>query len=149
MSSKIKKIDLKIFRYYLFDDMINIKTFDLNKIKIDEKQQKKIFTYYVRYMTVNSVNPLYLLSINNMNRYSEIKTMEINIRNQFLPKISRNMGQNQRSYQINNNSDNYDEKYMKTKFNSEDDPPLNKTLKLYNMVKVVRFVFHKGNEYYP
>ena len=149
MSSKIKKIDLKIFRYYLFDDMINIKTFDLNKIKIDEKQQKKIFTYYVRYMTVNSVNPLYLLSINNMNRYSEIKTMEINIRNQFLPKISRNMGQNQRSYQINNNSDNYDEKYMKTKFNSEDDPPLNKTLKLYNMVKVVRFVFHEGNEYYP
>ena len=38
---------------------------------------------------------------------------------------------------------------MKTKFNSEDDPPLNKTLKLYNMVKVVRFVFHEGNEYYP
>ena len=50
---------------------------------------------------------------------------------------------------VNNNSDNYDEKYMKIKFNSEDDLPLKKTIELYNMVIVVRSVFHEDNKYYP
>ena len=49
---------------------------------------------------------------------------------------------------ITNNSSNYDKKYMKIKFNSDDDLPLKKTLKLYNMV-VVRSVFHEDNKYYP
>ena len=42
------------------------------------------------------------------------------------------MEENQRSC----NSDNYDEKHMKTKFNSDDDLPLKKTLELCNMVIV-------------
>ena len=37
MSNKIKDIDIKNCRYYFFDDIINIKNFDPNKIKIDEK----------------------------------------------------------------------------------------------------------------
>ena len=31
---------------------------------------------------------------------------------------------------------------MKIKFNSDDDLPLNKTLELYNMIIVLRSVFH-------
>ena len=46
-----------------------------------------------------------------------------------------------------NNFDNYDEKYMKIKFNSDDDLPLKKTLKFRNMIIVVRSVFHKDNKY--
>ena len=42
---------------------------------------------------------------------------------------------------ITNNSGNYDEKYMKIKFNSNDDLDLKKTLKLYNMVIVLGFCF--------
>ena len=38
---------------------------------------------------------------------------------------------------------------MKVKFNSDDDLPLKKTLKLYNLVIVVRSVFHEGTKYYP
>ena len=38
---------------------------------------------------------------------------------------------------------------MKIKFNSDDDLPVNKTLEIRNMIKVVRSVFHKGNKYYP
>ena len=34
----------------------------------------------------------------------------------------------------NNNSDDYDDKYMKIKFNSHDNLPLGKTLKIYNVV---------------
>ena len=36
---------------------------------------------------------------------------------------------------------------MEIKTNLDDDLPLKKTLKLYNMAIVVRFVFHEGNKY--
>ena len=39
---------------------------------------------------------------------------------------------------ITNNSDNYDEKYMKIKLNSDDDLRLKKTLEIHNMVIVIR-----------
>ena len=42
---------------------------------------------------------------------------------------------------ITNNSSNNDEKYMKIKFNSDDDLPLIKMLELYSMVIVVRSIF--------
>ena len=42
---------------------------------------------------------------------------------------------------ITNNSGDYDEKYMKITFNSDDNLPLNKRLKLHHLVIVVRFVF--------
>ena len=43
MSNKFKDIDMKSHTYYFFDDIINIKYFDPNKINIDEKSYKKIF----------------------------------------------------------------------------------------------------------
>ena len=46
-----------------------------------------------------------------------------------------------------NNSGNYDEKWMKIKFNSDGNLSLKKRLKLYSMV-VVRSVFHENNKYY-
>ena len=36
----------------LFDDIINIKNFDPNKIKIDEKSYKNILTSYIGYVTI-------------------------------------------------------------------------------------------------
>ena len=49
---------------------------------------------------------------------------------------------------VTNNLDDCDEKYMKIKFNFDDDFPLNKTLEIRNMVIVVRSIFHEGNKYY-
>ena len=37
MSNKIKDIDIKNHRYYIFDDIISIKDFDPNNTEIDEK----------------------------------------------------------------------------------------------------------------
>ena len=63
--SKLKDIDIKNRTYYFFDDIINIKSFDPNKIKIDEKSYKNIITYYIGYVTIedliNSANTLYLI----------------------------------------------------------------------------------------
>ena len=50
---------------------------------------------------------------------------------------------------ITKNSDDYDEKYMKIKFNSDDELPLNKTIEIPTMAIVVRAVFHENNKYYP
>ena len=50
---------------------------------------------------------------------------------------------------ITDNSDNYVEKYMKIKFNSDDGLPLKKTRELYHVVIVARSVFHGGNKDYP
>ena len=38
---------------------------------------------------------------------------------------------------------------MKIKFNSDDNLPLNKILKLHNMTIVSRCVFQEGGKYYP
>ena len=53
-----------------FDDIINIKNFDLNNTKIDEKSYKNSLIYHIGYVTIkdlkyvkiNIVNSLYLFS---------------------------------------------------------------------------------------
>ena len=45
-------------------------------------------------------------------------------------------------------SDDYDEKYMRIKFDTDDKLPLNKTLKIHIITIVVWAVFHENNEYY-
>ena len=50
---------------------------------------------------------------------------------------------------VTKNSGNYDQKYMKIKFDLDDDLPLKKMLELHNMIVVVRSVFREGNKYYP
>ena len=52
-------------------------------------------------------------------------------------------------YLIKPKNDNYDEKYIKVKFNSDDALHLKKTLELCIMVVVVRSVFHEDNKYQP
>ena len=37
---------------------------------------------------------------------------------------------------------------MKTKFNSDDDLPLNEILKLHNLTRIVRSVFEEDGKYY-
>ena len=74
MSNKVKYIEIKSF----FNDTINMKNFDLNNIKVDEKSYENIFIYYTGYMTtkdlkdikINNVNLSYLV-FSKMNEYFE------------------------------------------------------------------------------
>ena len=78
ISNKIKDINIKNHTYYFFNDIINIKKFDPNNIKIDEKSHRKILICYIGYVTIkyskyvniNSVNPFYFI-VNKVNRYFE------------------------------------------------------------------------------
>ena len=49
---------------------------------------------------------------------------------------------------ITKNSDDYDEKYMKINFDSDDDLTLNETIKIHNMTIVVKAMFYENNKYY-
>ena len=78
MNNKFKEMDMKNHKYYFFDDMINIKNLDPNKIKIDENSYKIILIYYIghvmikdlNHVEIDSLNPLYLI-INKINGYIE------------------------------------------------------------------------------
>ena len=51
---------------------------------------------------------------------------------------------------INGGKENdYEKFYMKIKFNSDDDLPLNKPLKFYAMTIIIRSVFGEGGKLYP
>ena len=54
--SSIRKIDIKNRTYDLFDHMFNIKGLDPNKIKIDEKPNKKILLYQIGYVAVKNLS---------------------------------------------------------------------------------------------
>ena len=78
---KVKQIEIKNRTYYFYNDMINLKNFDSNLLKIDKKHYKGINIYYIGYITIkkiddceniHSVNPLYLL-VNHASGYIEEK----------------------------------------------------------------------------
>ena len=47
----IKQINIKNRTYYFFNDMINIKDFDPNLLKLGKKSSKNIATCYIGYIT--------------------------------------------------------------------------------------------------
>ena len=78
MSNKVKDIDIRNRTYYFFNDIINMKNFDPNSIKVDEKSYRNILIYYIGYVTIkdlnyvkiNSANPSYLI-FSKVNGYFE------------------------------------------------------------------------------
>ena len=145
-----------------FGDIIIIKDFDPNNIKIDKKSYKNILIYYTGYETIKndlhiySVNPSYLI-LGKVNRYF----VKIN-GNKYLTLIPTNESKEKiKKYEelwikirdlirsITKNLDDYDEKYMKIKFDSDDNLPLNKTIEIPIETIVFRAVFHEISTYYP
>ena len=164
MNNKIKDVEIKIYTYYFFDDIINTKNSVADKIKIDERSYKNILIYYIGYVTtkdlkyvkIKSVNPLYL-AINKVNSYFE----ETN-KSKYLTLVPTNKSKEKvKKYEelwskirdlfrsINKKLDDYDEKHMKMKFISDDDQlPLNKVIGIPSMIIVARDVFHENTIYY-
>ena len=77
----IKEINIKNRTYYFYNDIIDIKNFDPNNLKLDKNTRKGLDIYNIGYVTikkiddcsaVNSVNPLYL-DIDNASGHIEEK----------------------------------------------------------------------------
>ena len=50
---------------------------------------------------------------------------------------------------VNNNLGQYGKGFMKFKFNSDDNLPFNKTLKLHNITVIIRSIFEEDCKFYP
>ena len=53
---RVKEINIKNRTYYFFNDMINIRVFDSNLLKIDKKSYKNIDIYYIGYILIKKID---------------------------------------------------------------------------------------------
>ena len=162
----IKQVNIKNCTYYFFNYMINIKDFNPSLIKIDKKLYKNIGIYHIGYIiikiisdyeNINSVNPLDLIigdvdgyiEQNNENEYLTFASTDKN--KKVLERYTKLWDEIKYHIQTINadKSGEYEKDYMKIKFNSDDDLPLNKILKLHMLTIIVRSVFEEDRKYYP
>ena len=160
-----KQINIKNRTYYFYNDIIDIENFDAKLLKIDKKSYKDIDIFNIGYVTkkkigncmnINSVNPLYL-GITRVNGYIEEKdsnkylVFDSTDENKELFKKYNDVfnGIRDKIKEKNSNECDYEKDYMKTKFNSDDDLQLNKSLKFRLMIITIRHVFEEDGELYP
>ena len=145
----VKQINIKNRTYYFYNDRINIKKFDPILLKINRKSYKDIGIYNIGYITIKkiddckniySVNPLYS-NITHTSGYIEEKgvnkylVFDSTDENKELIKKCNDVfnGIRDKIKEINSDACDYEKDYMKIKFNSDDDLPLNKPLKFHLM----------------
>ena len=159
----IKQLNIKNRAYYFYNDLINLEKFNPSLLKLDKKSSMDINIYHIGYVTkkpeynINSVNPLYLLikkldgfiDEKEGNKYLSITLTDSN--NDVLIKyVEVWSGIKDQIKKINNDSvGEYDKDYMKIKFDSDDNLPLNKVVKFHVLTIIIRNVFEKVGKHYP
>ena len=163
---KIKQINIKNWTYYFYNDQINLKDFDARLLKVDKKDYKEIDIYYIGYVTVkkiancnniNSVNPLYLM-INEMIGHFEEKNESKYLvlddvdENKEVSKQFEDVweGVKKEIKTINGSKRvEYGKDFLKIWFESDDDLPMNKPIKLRLLTIIIRSVFSEDDKFYP
>ena len=126
-------------------------------LKIDKKSYKDIGIYNIGYITkkkiddcknINSVNPLYL-NITHANGYIEEKGVNQYLVFELIKKYNDVFnGIRDKIKEIKSDECDYEKDYMKIKFNSDDDLPLNKPLKFHLMTITNRSIFEEDGKLY-
>ena len=156
----VKQINIKNQTYYFYNDIIDLKNFKSNLKKIDKKSYNNIGYITIKKIddceNIYSVNPLYLL-INHANGYIEKKGVNKYLifdstdENKELLKKYNDVwnGIKNKIEEVSSGECDYEKDYMKIKFNSDDNLPLNKPLKFHNMTITIRSVFEEDGKLYP
>ena len=156
---EVKELNIKNRTYYYFNDIIDIKDFHSNLLKIDKKQYKDIDIYYIGYITVkkigdceniNSVNPLYLM-IHSATGYFKEKYGEKYLILDSTEKYDEVFSEIKKEIETINSGKEliYEKNYAKIGVNTDDDVPLNKQLKFLTLTIIIICIFQKGNELDP
>ena len=158
----IRQLNIEGRTYYFYNDLINIKNFYSNNLKLDKKSVLGKDVYYIGYITkkpqwnVNSVNPPYLMINKIKGNFEDVdgdKYLLINSENgdimqkyqevfDGIKKITKKI--NDYSYPIK-----YDDNHMKIKFNAHDNIILNKIIYFPTITITIRSVTQKDGKYYP
>ena len=134
-------------------------------IKIHKKSYKDIGIYNIGYITIKkishcdniySVNPLYLCTthangyIEEINEYKYVVFDSIDENKELLKKCNDAFnGIMGKTKEVSSDECDYEKDYMKIKFNSDDNLPLNKPLKFHKMTITIRCVFQEDGKLYP
>ena len=160
----IKQINIKNQTYDFYNDIIDLKHFMSNLLKNDKKLYKDIGIYNIGYITIKkiddckniySVNPLHLhvdhaggyIEEKGVNKYLVFDSTDEN--KELIKKYNDVFnGIRDKIKEINSDECDYEKDYMKIKFNSDDDLPLNKPLKFHLMTITIRSVFEEDGKLY-
>ena len=154
---EVKQINIKNRTYYFYNDMISLKNFEPNLLKIDRKSYKNIGIYNIGYITIKKIddyenisglNPLYLL-VNHASGYIEEKNenkyliLDSTDENKDLLKKYNDVwnGIKNKIEAISSGECDYKKDFMKIKFNSDNNLPLRKPLKFHSMTITIRSAF--------
>ena len=162
---EIRDLNIKNRTYYYLDDIIDIKTFEANLLKIDIKLNRDFEIYCTGYDTskkfkncnddciyenIRSVNPLYLIFHSATGYFEEKnddKYLILNSNKKYEEVLSEIKPEIKT---INGGKELFYEKdYAKIGVNTDDNVPLNKQLKFPSLIIIIRFVSEKGEELYP
>ena len=154
----VKELDIKNKTYYFFNDMIDIRNFQSNLLKIDKKHYKDFDIYYIGYITIkkfdkfsdheniHSVNPLYLI-IHSATGYFKEKNGEKYLALHLIDKYEEVFSKIKSDIEtINRKKLFYEKHYRKIGVNTDDNVPLNKNLKFPSLTLTIRCIFQKGTE---
>ena len=109
-----------------------------------------------KYVKINSVNTLYL-DFDKVNGYFQ----EINGSKYLILVLTKESKEIIKKYEelwskirdwiglVTNSLDDYNEKCVKIRFNSDDELPLNKTIDIPIMIILVWTIFYENKNYYP
>ena len=150
---KVKELNIKNRTYYFFNDIIDIKDFHSNLLKIDKKQYKDIDIYYIGYITIknfgdceniHSVNPLYLM-IHSATGYFKEKYGEKYLVLDSTEKYDEVFSGIRKEIETINGRKRlvYERNYARIGVNTDDDVPLNKQLKFPTLATVLDAYFKK------
>ena len=155
----IRQVNIKDRTYYFCNDLINIKNFNSNNLKLDKKGVFGNDVCHIGYITkksqynISSVNPLYLMINKSKVHFEEVdgdKYLIISSENgdimqkyqEVLDGIKEKI--NDYSYPIK-----YDDNYMKIKFNTNDNILLNKIIYFPTITITIRSITQKDGKYCP
>ena len=156
---KINELNIKNHSYYFFNDIIDIRNFDSNLLKIDKKLYKDFDIYYIGYITIkkidncrniHGVNPLYLIFHSATGHFDEEngeKYLILDSTQKYEEVFSRIKSEIE---MINSGEKLFHEKhYAKIGVNTDDDMSLDKPLKFPTLTIIIRCIFQNGKKLCP
>ena len=158
----IRQLNIEGRTNCFYNDLISIKNFTTNNLKLDKKVVLGNDVYYISYITkkpqrnVNSVNPLYLMINKIKGHFEEVdgdKYLIINSENgDIMQKYQEVFDGIKKIIKKRNGYSQpitFDGNYLKIKFNTDDNIALNKIIYFPTITIIIRSVTQKDGKYYP
>ena len=154
---EVRDLNIKNQTYYFYDDMIDIKNFQSNLLKIDKKPYKDFDIYYIGYITIkkfdkfsdheniHSVNPLYLI-FQSATGYFEEKNSRKYLILDSTEKYEEIFSGIKSEIETINGGEKmcYEQNYARVRVNTDDETPSNKEIKFPTLIIIIRCVFQES-----